>query len=141
MKFIKTYLGDLNFTPNFEDFIYVDKALWNKKEKIKFFKQSNASYVSQSLIENMYTDNYYEVETVTLIDIMTKFNHTKIDLLKMDIEGSEINVLLVEFDLKLKNKDPYNMTHKIINDLIEAGYIILKNDNLNITFFLINKLI
>jgi FkbM family methyltransferase len=147
-KFKNTYLNDLNFKPNFEDFCYIDKALWNKNEKLKFFKQSNPLYVSQSLIENMYTNDYYEVETITLIEIMKKFSHTKIDLLKMDIEGAEINVLenmlnnnifpkflLIEFDLKLKNKDFYNTTDKIINTLLELGYLILKNDNFNITFF------
>lgn len=137
-KFKNTYLNDLNFKQNFEDFCYIDKALWNKNEKLKFFKQSNPLYVSQSLIENMYTNDYYEVETITLIEIMKKFSYTKIDLLKMDIEGAEINVLenmlnnnifpkflLIEFDLKIKNKDFYNTTDKIINTLLELGYLIL----------------
>jgi hypothetical protein len=79
---------------------------------------------------------------------MTKNNHAKIDLLKLDIEGAEVNVLnnmlddnifprylCVEFDLKLKCKDTKNETEQIINRLLSSGYIILINDNLNITFY------
>lgn len=151
-KFKNTYLKDIDFKPNFNDFNLIEKALWNKIDKLKFYKQSNPLYVSQTLIEKMYTDDYYEVETTTILEIMKQFNHDKIDLLKMDIEGAEIKVLenmlenkiypkylLVEFDLKLKNKDNDNSTEKVIKKLLNCGYVILKNDNLNITFFYMNK--
>ena len=42
--------------------------------------------------------------------------------------------LCIEFDLKLKNKDYSNQTESLINSLINNGYKILINDNLNITF-------
>ena len=71
----------------------------------------------------------------------------KIDCIKMDIEGAEIKVLeqmildkifpdilCIEFDLKLKNKDNDNSTKKIIDLLSQNSYVILKNDNYNITF-------
>ena len=81
-------------------------------------------------------------------NIMEQQNHRHIDLLKLDIEGAEIETvnqmlddkiyptyLLIEFDLLLKNKDPYDKTKKLISRLIlEENYTILKNDNLNITF-------
>lgn len=76
---------------------------------------------------------------------MKKNNHTHIDLLKLDIEGAEINVLrqmledkiypkylLVEFDLFLKGKDKQD-TQKIISSL-KNYYTIVKNDRWNITF-------
>ena len=54
---------------------------------------------------------------------MEQYGHTHIDLLKLDIEGAEIetvnqmlddkiypNYILIEFDLLLKNKDDNNDT-------------------------------
>ena len=135
-------------TPNFNKFLYINKGLWNCKDELKFYKQSNENYVSQSLIENMFSSNYEVVEVDTIKNIMEQNNHHKIDLLKLDIEGAEINViekmlddkiypkyLLIEFDLLLKNKDPQSLTLKLINRLMTIeNYKILVNDNLNITF-------
>ena len=42
--------------------------------------------------------------------------------------------LCIEFDLKLKNKDVNNKTETIIQKLLNAGYNILINDDLKITF-------
>ena len=78
---------------------------------------------------------------------MEREKHTHIDLLKLDIEGAEIETLnqmlddkiyptyvLIEFDLLLKNKDPNNTTKLLIQRMITIeGYKMLKNDNLNIT--------
>ncbi len=148
----KDYYKIINGTkPNLDKFKYIDIALWSSETELKFYKQSNQDYVSQSLIENMFTDNYTIVKTTTLDNLMNKLNHNKIDLLKMDIEGAEIEViknmlenkifpkyLLVEFDLKIKNKDNNDLTKNIFNKLKSYGYIILKNDELNVTFEKIN---
>lgn len=134
-------------TPNFNKIKYINKGLWNKIDTLKFYKQNNASYVSQSLINGMFGVTYDIVEVDTIKNIMDQNNHTNIDLLKLDIEGAE-NVVLkqmlndniypkylcVEFDLFLKNKDPEKQTKKIITTLIENGYVILVNDKYNITF-------
>ena len=135
-------------TPNFDKIKYMNLGLWNIPDTLKFYKQSNENYVSQSLIENMFGDNYDLVPVDTIGNIMAANGHTKIDLLKLDIEGAEINViskmlddgiypkyLLVEFDLLLKQKDPKKQTHALIDRLLtKEGYRMLKNDKLNITF-------
>lgn len=126
---------------------YINIGVWNEKANLKFYKQSNSNYVSRSFIKNMFTDDYDIVKVDTLRNLMKQNNHTKIDLLKMDIEGAEIVVLnnmiennifpkylCVEFDLKLKSKDFNNSTEKTIKELIKCGYNVLCNDNLNITF-------
>ena len=73
----------------------------------------------------------------------------KVDLIKLDIEGAEIEVIqqmlddeifpkyiLIEFDLFLKKKDPGNKkTNDLISRLLSLNYIILINDNYNITFY------
>lgn len=141
------YIQIQNETPDFNKFIYVDKGLWNKNTTLKFYKQSNHEYVSQSLINGMFSTNYDIVNVDSIKNIMNDLSHNRIDLLKLDIEGAE-NIVLeqmlddkiypkylcVEFDLYLKNKDPHNTTNKIINRLQMEGYKIIINDNMNITF-------
>ena len=122
-------------------------GLYNKKDLLKFYKQDNPNYVSQSLENNMFGINYDIVKVDTIKNIMNELNHNNIDLLKLDIEGSECDVLdkmlddnilpkylCIEFDLLLKNKDFNKKTEKIGKRLESFGYKILKNDNLNITF-------
>jgi energy-converting hydrogenase A subunit M len=114
---------------------------------MKFYKQENKKYVSQTLIDKMFSNDYDLVKVDTLKNIMNKLNTSNIELLKMDIEGAENIVLnnmldenitpkylLVEFDLYLKGKDKNSLTDKLIKRLIECGYKILYNDNYNITF-------
>ena len=136
---------DLN--PDFNNYTYIDKGLYQEKTKLKFYKQTNPDYVSQSLVANMFGNDYDEVEVDTIKNIMNEYNHTHIDLLKLDIEGSEIEVLnqmlddkiypkylCIEFDLLLKNKDPTQTTQKLVSRLQANNYKILENKNLNITF-------
>jgi len=136
-----------NKIPNFNKMIYIQKGLWKEETELKFYKQNNKDFVSQSLIENMFGNNYDIIQVNSIKNIMLENNHKQIDLLKLDIEGAEIEVLnkmlddkiypkylLIEFDLLLKNKDLENKTKKIINRLDEENYKILINDKLNITF-------
>tara|TARA_Y100000591_G_scaffold126524_1_gene108418 strand:+ start:33450 stop:34136 length:687 start_codon:yes stop_codon:yes gene_type:complete len=142
--YLKNIIG---LNPNFENFNYINKGLYREKTKLKFYKQTNPDYVSQSLVSNMFGNEYDEVEVDSIKNIMKEHNHTKIDLLKLDIEGSEIDVLnqmlddeiyptylCIEFDLLLKNKDPNKLTEKIAKRLQSNNYKILENKNLNITF-------
>ena len=99
-------------------------------------------------MNNMFGNKYDIVKVDTIKNIMENNNHNHIDLLKLDIEGAEINVLnnmfddkiyptyiLIEFDLLIKRKDPDNRTNNLIKRMITIEhYQIMKNDNLNITF-------
>jgi len=135
----------LNFNEN--KFIYINKALWDIKTELKFYKQTNENYVSQSVIKDMFGKKYDIVDTITIKNLMNENNNNNIDLLKLDIEGAEINVLnnllnckiypkyiLVEFDLLIKNKDNFNETKLLIDRLLYENYKIFANDKLNITF-------
>jgi len=141
------YSHIMNENFNFEKVFYINKGLWNKKDKLKFYKQHNENYVSQSLIEGMFSNNFEIIDVVSIKDIMNQYGHSHIDLLKLDIEGAEIVVLeqmikdnifpkylCIEFDLLLKRKDKNNLTKELINLLINIGYKILCDDKLNITF-------
>lgn len=144
----KDYIQNIkNLNIDFNKIIFLDMGLYNKKDLLKFYKQDNSNYVSQSLEINMFGNNYDVVKVDTIKNIMNQLNHNNIDLLKLDIEGSECDVLdkmlddnilpkylCIEFDLLLKNKDFNKKTEKIGQRLQSFGYKILKNDNLNITF-------
>jgi FkbM family methyltransferase len=133
--------------PTLRKMYYVKKGLWTGRDILKFYKQENEKYVSQSLIKDMFGKEYDRVEVLSVKDLMREKQNTKIDLLKMDIEGAEVEVLnkmlddeiypkylCIEFDLALKRKDPDNSTKKILERLMRGGYRMLKNDKLNITF-------
>ena len=134
--------------PNFDKFQYINIGLWNKKDELKFYKQTNDNYVSQSLVENMFGQKYDIVPVNSIKNIMEQQGHTKIYLLKLDIASAEIETVnqmlddkiyptyvLVEFDLLLKKKDPKNTTRQLVNRMIsKENYKIIKDDNLNITF-------
>ena len=135
-----------NLKPDLSKFDYMNIGLWNKKDELRFYKQTNKNYVSQSLIENMFGTEYDTVRVDTISNIMKHHNHDRIDLLKLDIEGAEIKVvnqmfddgifpvyLLIEFDLHLKKKDINKDTDKLINR-IKQNYKLIINDNYNITF-------
>lgn len=140
------YLENIkNLDVDFSKFIYIPKGLWIENTKLKFYKQSNPLYVSQSFIENMFSTEYDIVDTITFNQLIELYG-SKIDLLKLDIEGAEVSVLnqmldleiypkylLVEFDLYLKKKDKSNETNKLI-ERIKEKYNLLINDNFNITF-------
>lgn len=126
---------------------FVPIGLWDCKDELHFYKQDNSSYVSQSLIETMFSKNYDIVPVDSISGLMKQYGHTSIDLLKIDIEGAECRVLhsmlddniypkyvLVEFDLYLKHKDTSNETKTIIQRLLSTGYKVVYNDKMNITF-------
>ena len=133
-------------TPNFDKMVYNPLGLWNVQDTLKFYKNKKPNHVSQSFIENMFGNEFEMVEVNSIANIMKSYGHTQIDLLKIDIEGAEIQVLngmlddkifprylCVEFDLKLKNKDK-GETSAVIDRLIKNGYYIVVNDKWNITF-------
>ena len=136
-----------NSKPDFSKFTYIKKGLWSKSGIMNFYKPRNEQYVSHTLIENMYSANYTTVEVESLKTIMQSLGHNHIDILKLDIEGSEIAVvnqmlddaifpryICIEFDLKLKCVDPKNETTRLINRLLEVGYTMENNEKWNCLF-------
>ncbi|WP_440652118.1 FkbM family methyltransferase [Candidatus Pelagibacter sp. HIMB1542] len=128
-----------------KNLIFIEKALYNKdNENIKFFKPPDKKEISHS-INNWQNDysratDFIEVSTITIKSIMKMYNIENIPLLKIDIEGAEIEVIenilmdnikpkqiCVEFDEL--NKFNYHGKKRFIKTtdlLIDAGYQFVK---------------
>ena len=106
----------------------------------KFYLPSNEEYVSCSLVEGMKGNKYININVKKLKTLMNEYGHDKIDLLKMDIEGSECDVLVnmleehiypkylaIEFD-NIEKKEGTNKLLQI------QGYELLYIDNNNYVY-------
>ena len=140
----KTLLKSCGLT-SFE-FDYLDLALSDAKEEAKFYKPLNPAHVSHTLVPKMYGSDSLTVQADHLVNVMKTRGDSKIDLLKLDIEGGEVAVLHhmldngvfprylgVEFDLLAKGKDPANKSQKL-TDRLQQNYHVLHQDGANITF-------
>jgi FkbM family methyltransferase len=123
--------------------IFKDVALDIVETKKKFYFPNNPEWVSCSLVYGMKGDKYTEVQTKTLKNLMDEFGHSEIDLLKIDIEGSECDVidymfshsilpkyLSVDFDLINKDRNRVNQTVNKLNQ----KYKILKISGQDVSF-------
>jgi FkbM family methyltransferase len=72
---------------------FSDFGIWNEDATLKFFAPQDASHVSHSLTNLQQTSEFIEVDVRRLSRVMQDHGHTRIDLLKLDIEGAEYKVL------------------------------------------------
>ena len=122
----------------------IDKAIWKKSEKKKFYFSKNKYNVSLSFsnFDNNYRSDteYIYVNTLSYNEIINDFNLKSLSLIKLDIEGSELEVIksilnskilpdqiLVEFDelhtYRLNEIKKYYRLHTL---LAEKGYVSIK---------------
>lgn len=136
-------------TKDVSNYIFESVGLWDEKTTLKFYEPKNKEHVSHSFLNLQKTNEYIEVEVDTLLNIMNKHGHKKIDLIKIDIEGSEyrvlnyilennidIDIICVEFD-EMHHPFDYNFKQRIekyILALKENNYELLKQDKGNFTF-------
>ena len=80
--------------------VFIDKALWNKNKKLKFFSPINEKNVSHSIInfQNNYNrdSKYIYVNAITIKELVTQFfeKNQIPEIIKLDIEGAENEVIL-----------------------------------------------
>ena len=133
------------------------RALWNKAGKIRFYEPMNASHVSHSIVnfQNNYSSRsspYIEVDTCSVRQLLHDHNedHASVKLLKLDIEGAEIEVIksmindgfmpeqiCVEFDeLSKPSRRAFDRVTEV-NRLLEVnGYICIYTDgNTNFLYY------
>jgi FkbM family methyltransferase len=68
-------------------------ALWSEDGSIEFFPPASSEHVSYSVVNSEASASPILVAARNLMSVATEFGHTKIDLLKVDIEGAEYSVL------------------------------------------------
>lgn len=130
---------------NSENLILISKGLYNSNdEELKFFAPPDTKHVSHSINDwqNDYKkkSSFIKIKTITVDNILKKFNLKSLELIKLDIEGSEIEVLgqmlekkiypnqiLVEFDeLNKMNKIAVQRFWSIHQKLILENYNLIK---------------
>jgi FkbM family methyltransferase len=89
-----------------KNLILIRKGLYNSdNEELKFFAPPNKSHVSHSINDwqNDYKkkSDFIKIETITVKSIIKEFDIQNLEMIKLDIEGSEIEVLDLMIDEKI----------------------------------------
>jgi len=115
-------------------------GLWDKAERLRFYAPSNPKDVSHSLLNLQKTSDYIEVPVERLSALMSLRQHTRLDLLKLDIEGAEykvidsiiedrleVDILCVEFDefWNPLDGDSLQRIRNYVRKILDQGYRML----------------
>ena len=118
------------------NFRFFEYGIDSKTGFVNFNMPKNKNHVSASIIkhQNVDANDFISVPMKSLTDIANEFNHNHIDLLKMDIEGSEyeimdsilssslqINQILLEIHERFF-VDGKTKTTKLLKTLKDNGY-------------------
>jgi FkbM family methyltransferase len=68
-------------------------GIWSSDESRRFFGPVDEHHVSHSTVAGERSDRYFDADCKRLATLMGQLGHTRIDLLKLDIEGAEYEVL------------------------------------------------
>ena len=125
-------------------------GVYSKNAMMRFYKPTNPSYVSCSVVPGMKSSvSEYDVPVKTLRTLMTELHHDRIDLLKLDVEGAECDVidsmlsdaiyphfLAVDFDLGWHGEHIRDMDRcaSTIRKLGTHGYRLIRSDGSNYSF-------
>jgi FkbM family methyltransferase len=115
-----------------------------------FYLPENPDHVSATMDRKKNSQEYVTVRVERLADIMKRYGHQQIDLLKMDIEGAEYGVisdllasgikvgqLLVEFHHRFPDIG-INKTKIAIRELRKAGFALFNVSEIGEEFSFIN---
>jgi len=130
-------------------FALLDSGVWKENTVMRFFAPKDRAHVSHSIVNLQGTDEWFEAKCQTLQTICETHKIGKIDILKLDIEGSEYvvvaniiesglrpPVLCVEFD-EIRNPLDGKLMKRIqstIKLLTNAGYKFRHLENSNALF-------
>jgi FkbM family methyltransferase len=130
-------------------FTFADVGVWNQNTAMRFFAPKNQNDVSHSIVNLQSTAAWFEAKCVTLRTFCDFHKIGQIDILKLDIEGSEYavlrnimkkgpwpKVLCVEFD-EIRNPIDSSLMDRIQStlDLLgESGYRFRHIENSNALF-------
>jgi FkbM family methyltransferase len=121
-----------------ETFEYFAYGLAGKDGRARFFMPSKKNHISHSVYRDIpESDDYIEVNMRTIASLLKMTKHSRIDVLKMDIEGSEYEVidqilqlreppgqLLIEFHHRFPSIG-LQKTRKAVHKILSSGYRII----------------
>jgi FkbM family methyltransferase len=118
-------------------------GLWARNETLRFFAPRDVRHVSHSIVNLQRTDSFFEAECRTVTSIMRTLGHSRIRILKLDIEGAQfevlenvldegvsVDIICAEFD----QPSPVARTLRMVSVLRRAGYHVVNIEGLNFTF-------
>ena len=140
------------------NFIIYKKALWSESDKeLNFYFPENERNVSSTLINSNFEKKrkYIKVETISLEQILKENLINKLELIKVDIEGAEIEVitsminkkifpnqLLLEIDYLRRNTISSIFKSIIfVKKILNSGYKLIKINNYENYLFVRNELL
>ncbi len=118
-------------------------GLFDRDTSIRFHAPIDANHANW-FVDNLHgTDEFFEADCFTIETIMQKLDHDRIDLLKIDVEGSWGQVLgsmlesrifptvvCVEFD----SPAPLSRVRRMVKALQQEGYHLVRRDKENCLF-------
>lgn len=142
-----SYWKNMRISKNINNIIHHPTALGTSNSILQFYPliRSNEPTI-YTLLPNVYGQSPINVKVSTLRDIMIHLNHSKVNILKIDIEGKEPEVLenmlsqnvypelvLVDFD-SARRPHLYKNAARSVLRMQMAGYIVCMNHWWNIAF-------
>jgi FkbM family methyltransferase len=134
--------------PASDRFSFLPYGLWDEDTELDFYAPAVTGYVSHSAVNLHRTTDSFKAPVRSLRSLMHEFDDTRIDVLKMDIEGAELAVIdsliregpspavvCVEFD----QPQPLRGIVRSAKRMMQAGYRLAKIERWNFTFLLVGE--
>jgi FkbM family methyltransferase len=116
-------------------------GLWDQDAVVKFWAPQDPAHVSHSIGNLQATQEGFDAEVRTVASSMKALGHDHLDLLKLDIEGAEVEVLrqMLASDLRpavlcVELDRPELLTNlRLLGCLRRAGYQLIHLEHRNVT--------
>ena len=101
-KIIAVELSPSNFqvlfnnTTLYKNIEVINAGLWPKNQILKFKEEGFSPWGYK--VNNKLDGNSISIDSITILDIIEKYSIKKIDLLKIDIEGAEVELFSENYD-------------------------------------------
>jgi len=120
----------------FKNVLLINKGVWDKKGKLKFFPSEIFPQDSKFFsYPNNYIDDCYEVDVDTIDNIVNEFGIGIVNFIKIDIEGSELNAIKGATNILKSNENiKFSIAsyHKNENNEITSKSVINYLDSIDI---------
>lgn len=115
-------------------------GVWCREETLRFYAPHNPASVSHSVKKLRHSNEYFEARCWSVPQLMEQLGNDAIDLLKLDIEGAEVEVIANILDEGIRPKvicvefDQLVGLAKSVRRLLGSGYDITYIDRWNYSF-------